>query len=120
MSALSLLPGEKVVAVGRPALVSVWPRYLLTLGLYGFWHKRRVAVVTDKRLLLGKGLLSRREHSIPMSHISDALYFRRGLAGFCEVTSSNEWSHNKTTVGPLPTGTARLFVHAVQSFTSLR
>jgi hypothetical protein len=56
-----MAPDERVLVVGRPSLASVWPRYLLTLGLYGFWHRRRVSVLTSKGVMLGKGILSRQE-----------------------------------------------------------
>ena len=114
MSALPLLPDERVLVVGRPPLREVWPLYILTLGLYGFWHKRRVAALTSKRLLLGRGVFSRQEDFIPVRSVTDATYSRRGLAGFCEITSSSDWSHRRTRVGPLSPRTARRFALELQ------
>lgn len=115
MTTVRMMPHESVVVVGRPAFAAVWPKYLLTLGLYGFWHKRRVTVLTNERLLLGEGVLSRQERSIPLRAITDAVYYRRGPAAFCDVTSASRWSHRRTKVGPLPTRTARRLAFEIQS-----
>lgn len=115
MASIRLMPNESVLVVGRPALAAVWPKYLLTLGLYGFWHKRRVAVLTSQRVMLGEGVLSRREQSIPIRSVLDAVYSRRGVAAFCDVISSNQRSHHRTKVGPLTARTARRFTFELQS-----
>jgi len=49
-----LQEGESLVMVARESRWLRLPRYLITLGLYGFWRKRKTAAVTDKRLLLEK------------------------------------------------------------------
>lgn len=115
MATVRLMPNESVLVVGRPALAAVWPRYLLTLGLYGFWHKRRVAVLTSQRILLGEGVFSRRERTIPIRSVTDAAYSRRGVAAFCDVTSTHDRAHHRTKVGPLPARTARRFAWELQS-----
>lgn len=115
MARVRLMPTESVLIVGRPALAAVWPRYLLTLGLYGFWHKRRVTVLTDKRLMLGQGLLSRQERSIPMGSITDAVYYRRGPTAFCDVTTTDRWAKHRTKVGPLSLKKGRRLVYEIQS-----
>jgi len=115
MTTVRLRPDESVLVVSRPAVAAVWFRYLLTLGLYGFWHKRRVAVLTSQRVMLGEGVFSRREQSIPIRGITDAVFSRRGLFAFCDITSANQWSHHRTKVGPMPTRTARRFVYELQS-----
>lgn len=115
MATVRLMPNESVLVVGRPSVAAVWPKYLLTLGLYGFWHKRRVAVLTSQRVMLGEGVLSRRERSIPIKSVTDALYSRRGVAAFCDITSSDRFTHNRTRVGPLSTRTARRFAYELQS-----
>jgi hypothetical protein len=110
-----MAPDERVLVVGRPSLASVWPRYLLTLGLYGFWHRRRVSVLTSKRVMLGKGILSRQERSIPIHSINDVIFARRGLSGLCEIRSSTNWARTITRVGPLSARTARRFAYELQA-----
>jgi PH (Pleckstrin Homology) domain-containing protein len=82
---LPLGPGESVVLVARPSLFVTWPKYVLTLGLYGVWRKRETAVVTNRRILISRGVLSRSERSIPFDHIDDAMFVRRGFAGYTDV-----------------------------------
>lgn len=118
MATVRLMPNESVLVVGRPSVAAVWPKYLLTLGLYGFWHRRRVAVLTSQRVMLGQGVLSREERSIPIKSIREAVYFRRGVSAFCDITSSNGWPQHRTKVGPLPTRTARRFAYELQSLVS--
>lgn len=120
MTTLPLASEEKVLVVGRPALTSVWLRYVLSLGIYGFWRRRRLSVLTDRRVMLGQGFLSRQERSIPINMISDATYARRGLAGSCRITSSNGWVRSTTNVGPLPTRIARRFTYELQGRLSMR
>ena len=115
VSSWELQPGEKVIAVGRPALAAVWFRYIMTLGYYAFWHRRRVAVLTNKRIMLGRGLFSRQERSIPLRQISEAMYTRKGLAGYCHIRVQNDLSHRYTTIGPLPSRTAHRFATEMQA-----
>jgi hypothetical protein len=114
MAIWRLPPNEKVLVVGRPGLAAVWPRYVMTLGLYGFWHRRRVAVLTTKRVLLGKGVLSRQERSIPIRAISDAVYARKGLSGFCDISSSTHSVRSATRIGPLSARKARRLANELQ------
>jgi hypothetical protein len=68
--------------------------------------------------MLGKGFLSRQERTIPIHSISDAVYGRKGLSGFCDVGSSNNWSRSVTRVGPLSARTARRFANELQELLS--
>jgi hypothetical protein len=102
-----LQDGETIVMVGRPSLAVVWPKYLLTLGLYGFWRNRNVSVLTDRRVVVGKGIFSRGEHSIPFSQINDVDYVRRGLSAYCEVASMLRGRGHVQRLGPLAPRHAR-------------
>jgi Bacterial PH domain len=99
--------GESILMVSRPTILVVWPKYVLTLGLYGLWRKRNVSVLTDRRVLVGKGVFSRREHSIPIKEISDVAYVRRGLSAYCEVASMFRGRDRVERLGPLSSRQAR-------------
>lgn len=101
--------------IGRPSIVVVWPKYLLTLGLYGLWRKRNVSVLTDRRVLIGKGIFSRTEHSIPIAEISDASYVRRGLSAYCEVASVFRGRDRVQRLGPLPARQAKRLTDEISS-----
>ena len=75
---LTLRGGESIVMVVRPSRALSFGKYLYTLGLYGIWRKRHVYVLTDQRLMTGKGVVNRAETSIPMNRIDEVGFVRRG------------------------------------------
>jgi hypothetical protein len=101
--------GESIVMVARPAISAVWFRYLITVGLYGFWRRRDVSILTDRRVLVGKGIVSRKELSFPYGRINDASYVRRGLYAYCEIASTLRGRAHVQRVGPLTSRQARRF-----------
>jgi hypothetical protein len=105
--------GESIVLLARPSIGAVWPKYIVTLGLYGFWRKRDVSVLTDRRVLIGKGIVRRTERSIPLRNINDAMYQRKGLFAYCEIASTMRGRTDVRRVGPLSTRQARQFTQAI-------
>ena len=116
---VSLRAGESVEVIGHPALSAVWYKYLLTLGLYNIWRRRNLAILTDRRVFLAKGVWSRREQSIPLSHIEDSAFVRRGTVAYCEVTSRGNGDSRPrlTKVGPLRWSIARHFARGIDERT---
>jgi Bacterial PH domain len=112
-----LRPGETFLLVGHPAIVRVWPKYLLTVGLYGFWRSRDTTVLTDQRVIMGKGIVSRSERAIPMRRIQDASYARRGLTAYCEVKYEAQGRYQVARLGPFNRKTARRFAREIDSRT---
>jgi Bacterial PH domain len=110
-----LQSGESVVIVARQSRLMRLPRYVVTLGTFGFWRKRNTAIVTDRRILLGKGIFSRSEQSYPMSRIDGASFTRKGLASYSEVVIETREGRRLLRVGPLSSRTARRFTSEVQS-----
>jgi hypothetical protein len=113
---LSLQPGESLVLWARPAPGVTWPKYLYTLGLYSFWRRRHTFVLTNKRILISKGIFARAERSIPLNRVDDASFVRRGLAAYCEVVvGGGRGSRRVERVGPLAARTARRFAQETQA-----
>jgi hypothetical protein len=104
---LSLRADETIRVVARPSRGATFPKYLLTLGLYGFWRKRNTAVVTDRRILMGKGIINREERSIPLTRINRAKFIRRGVNSYTEIDVIDNGRHHPERIGPLPRRTAR-------------
>lgn len=117
MHGVRLQGEESVVLVGHPSLAKVWPKYLLTLGLYNLWRKRNVLVLTDRRVVTGKGIFSRTERSTGMSHIEGASYQRKGLSGYCVVDANVRGRHETHRLGPLSARKARDFTDEIVSRT---
>jgi hypothetical protein len=105
--------GESVILVARPAISAVWYRYLITLGIYGFWRSHDVSIVTDRRVLVGKGIVSRKETSLPYARINDASYVRKGLYAYCEVAATHRGRGYVERIGPLSSRQARRFTAEV-------
>lgn len=98
---------EVVVMVARPSIAAVWPKYVITLGLYGLWRRQNITILTDRRVLVGKGIVSRTEQTLPLSRINDAVYVRKGLYAYCEIASTLRGRSHVQRVGPLSVRQAR-------------
>ena len=93
--------GETVLMVARPSIVAVWYRYVITLGLYGLWRRQDLSVLTDRRVLVGKGIVRRTERSIPLRDINDAVYLRKLFFAYAEISSTVRGRNHVLQVGPL-------------------
>jgi hypothetical protein len=109
-----LMNGEEVQGVAHPSRLMRLPRYVLTLGLYGLWRKRDTSVVTNRRILLGKGVVSRHERSIPIRRVVDANYARKLLASYTELVIEGNRGREQLRVGPLTAKRAHRFASVVQ------
>ena len=99
--------------VTRPGRLASFPKYLATLGLYGFWRKRDTSAITDQRVLLANGIVSRDERSIPLSNVDDVSVARRGLYSYVNLTISQRGSTVAQRVGPMPPRAARRFAREI-------
>jgi len=113
MEGLPLQPGESILLVARPSIAVNWPKYLATLGLYGIWRKRATTVLTNRRILLNRGVLARTERSIPFTHVNDARFFRRGYAGYADILMRG--SSRIERIGPMRPSQARRVTSEVLS-----
>ncbi len=117
MRGVNLQRNEEVIVVGRPGLATTWYKYLFTLGVYSIWHSRDISVLTDRRVLTGRGIISREEHSTPLSRVQQASYARRGLAGYCDIVATVGSIARRERLGPLPPRVARRFTRELDSRT---
>ena len=99
---LGLHDDEAVRVLASPAKGATFYKYLYTLGLYGFWRKRNTAVVTDRRMLMGRGIINREERSIPLKHVNRAKFIRRGINSYTEIDVVEGGRHHPERIGPLP------------------
>jgi Bacterial PH domain len=106
-----LRPDEPVLFVTRPPLVLTWPKYLFTLGLYGYWRRRQTTVLTNRRILVSSGIFKHTERAIPYSHVADAAFERRGLVGYADLILRG--SRLPIRLGPIPPRDARRLTSVV-------
>ena len=93
--------------VVRPSRALSLGKYLYTLGLYGIWRKRHIYVLTDDRLMTGKGVVNRTETSIPLNRIEEVAFARRGLGAYCQIVVMAHGRRRSVLVGPLLAKDAR-------------
>jgi hypothetical protein len=108
-----LFDDEELLAVARPGRLATFPRYLVTLGLYGAWRKRNTSTLTDQRVLLGKGIIRRDERSIPLSNVDDVSVARRGLYSYVDLTIMQRGRPSTQRIGPMPSRSARRFARDI-------
>jgi hypothetical protein len=109
----SLFDDEQVKVVARPGRLASFPRYLVTLGLYGSWRKRNTSAITDQRVLFGKGIVRRDERSVPLGNVEDVTVARRGLYSYVDLTIAQRGRTTVQRVGPLPPRAARRFAREI-------
>jgi hypothetical protein len=104
---LRLRQDEHVRVVARPSRGATLPKYIFTLGLYGFWRKRNTTILTDRRILMGRGIVNREERSIPLDRVYRAKFVRRGVRSYTDIDLMEGDRVRSERVGPLPKRTAR-------------
>ena len=92
-STVRLHENEHVVMVLQPSKWWTLGRYIFTLGLWHFWRKRHLYVLTNERVLVVKGIVNTSEASAPLGRIQD-LHVQRSIWSGGSVS----WS---TAGGPL-------------------
>lgn len=81
--------GEIVLFTAYPAATPVvWLKWLVTLGIYEFFRRHTVFLVTNRRVVVRQGVVHRTERSVPVSRIQD-ISTRTGLfIGAVELSSA--------------------------------
>lgn len=78
---IRLQPGEEIVA---STLVSKWwslTAYVVTLGLWAFWRKRHAFVLTNRRLVSLRGIVTKSQKAVGLERIQDVNVTTSPLSG---------------------------------------
>jgi Bacterial PH domain len=113
----TLFPEESVVMAATPGIIANFHKHVVTLGMYELWRRRNTAIVTDKRIMFGSGIVRRSEKSIPLSKVIDVSFSRKGLNSYAEVTVTDRGQRKNRLVGPMSGKEARRFVSEILSRT---
>jgi hypothetical protein len=109
-----LFDDEEVAMVARPGRLATLPKFIATLGLYALWRKRDTAVLTDQRILLGKGIFRRDERSIPLDHVDDVTIARRGLYSYADLRVVHRGRTDLARIGPMTPRSAQQFAKGIR------
>ena len=107
---LPLQESEEIVFAVTPSRAANFYRYLYTFGLYEFWRRRDTAVVTNRRVLMGRGLFNRDEYSVSITQIENARFARKGFNSYAQLTVVDRAGRRSERVGPMSARSARRFV----------
>jgi len=72
------MQGERLLIRSREHVFSryLWLKLVFTVGLYFFWWRSNVLELTDRRVVLRTGVLSRNERSVPLAKVQDVTVSR--------------------------------------------
>ena len=107
---LPLQESEEIVLAVTPSRGANFYKYLYTFGLYEFWRRRDTAVVTNRRVLMGRGLFNRDEYSVSITQIENARFARKGFNSYAQLTVVDRAGRRSERVGPMSARSARRFV----------
>jgi membrane protein YdbS with pleckstrin-like domain len=114
MAAPRLNPGEQIIFTAHPGGWTLIYAYVLTLGLYAFWRPAKHFTVTDQRVILSKGWVTRTTRFVPIHMVQDAK--ERIALGVGSVTISSAGGPlSIETFGPMRAADARDMVTVILS-----
>lgn len=89
-------------------------RYLFSLGLWGVWRKRHRFVLTNQRVILTEGIMTKEERAVPLSRVQDVALQRSRFHGSSVALSTAGGSLGEEIIGPLTRAGAMAFADALQ------
>ena len=104
-----ILKLEKIVFVELPSAYWTWPLYAMTLGLWTIWRERHRFIITNQRLIVTSGILSKSEKSVQLSRIQDVNVLRSIFTGGRVTITSAGGALSFRAVGPLSRAKAAEF-----------
>lgn len=77
------MQGERSLIRSREHIFSryLWIKLVFSVGLYFFWWRSNVLELTDRRVVLRSGVLSKNERSVPLAKVQDVTVSRGRLGG---------------------------------------
>jgi hypothetical protein len=110
---LRLHPDEEIVLEMLPSSWWTLGRFVATLGLWAIWRKRHRFILTNQRIIVSKGIVSKSEQSVPLSRVQDAHMHRSPLTGGRVALSTAGGSLGVEYIGPLTQADALTFADAL-------
>ena len=106
-------PGERVVFHELPVRGARLAAYILSLGLFELWRRRTHFIVTDRRLIAVRGVVSRDRQIIPLDLVERVIVRERGRSGAVDVATVGG-ALGTQRFGPLGRDQANRLADAVQ------
>jgi hypothetical protein len=106
-------PGERVVFHELPDRRARFVSYVASLGLFELWRRRTHFIVTDRRLIAVRGLVSWDRQVIPLDKVEDVTVRARGGSATVDVATVRG-ALGTQPFGPLGKGQANRLADAVR------
>ena len=106
-------PGERVVFHELPDRQARIGSYVATLGLFELWRRRTHFIVTDRRLIAVRGIISRDRQVIPLDKVDDVNVRTRRWSATVDVATVGG-ALGTQPIGPLGRGQADRLASAVR------
>jgi len=104
---IRLNDGEQVIKDEIPSAFRTAGVYVFTLGLWAIWRSRHHFVVTNQRVIVMKGIVTKQVQSVQLDRIQDVQVVESLLAGGYVRLSSAGGSLGVEALGPLTRARAR-------------
>ena len=114
-NSLRLQPAGNVIIDTVPSAVWTMGTYVVTLGLWGVWRSRHRFILTNQRVIILMGIISKREKAVPLNRIQDVTLVRSLTSGGHIAMSSAGGPLSIQRIGPLSRENARRFADAVSA-----
>jgi hypothetical protein len=107
--------GERTLVSTREAItLGRWIAVLCTLGLWLLWWLARVYTVTDRRVIVRRGLIFRSEQSVLLTKVQDVIVNKGPLIAHVRLSSAGG-SLGFENIGPLRPWRADRFAQAIMA-----
>jgi len=114
-SRLRLQPDEQVILDMLPSAFWTALVYVVTFGLWAVWRSRHHFVLTNQRVLVCNGIVTKGEKSVPIARLQDVTLVRSLLSGGHVRMSSAGGTISVQQIGPLSRENARRFADAIST-----
>lgn len=106
---VKLQAGEEIVLEVLPSPFWTAKIYIMSFGLWEIWRRRRQSILTNQRLIVLAGLITRKQTVIPLARLQDVNVKKSPFSGGRITLSSAGGNLGVEFIGPLSLRNARLF-----------
>jgi len=114
-SEFQLQTGETILNEQLPSKFWTTGIYILTLGLWSVWRKRHRFILTNKRVVVRMGIITKSQVDIPLGRVQDISVVTSVVNGSMIAFSSAGGSLGVSSIGPLTRAQAREFAECLRN-----
>jgi len=114
-SEFQLQTGETILNEQLPSKFWTAGLYILTLGAWSVWRKRHRFILTNKRVVVRMGIITKSQVEIPLGRVQDISVVTSVVNGSVIAFSSAGGSLGASSIGPLTRAQAREFAECLRN-----